>query len=262
MKTVLITGGSSGIGYEISTYFAADGYHILWVSLMEDELAQAKTTLLTQVPEVKIDSMAIDLSDEGSSTEVLNWVQKNNWSVDVLVNNAGFGTFGFASDIPIEKEQQMIRLNVLNLFTLSRLFLDEMIARDSGTIINISSNTSFQPVPKMSAYAATKAFVKHYSLSIHEELKDLGSAVRMITICPAAISNTPFKKVAKMDKVKTFEGLVATTKEEVAKDVWTAFEQGKHYMPSGAKLRRTIWLNNLLPHSLVQFMLRRELKEE
>ena len=155
----------------------------------------------------------------------------------------------------------MIQLNVLNVFKLTRLFLKEMLIDNAGTIINISSNTSFQPVPKMAAYAATKAFVKHYSESLTEELKTLNSNVRVMTVCPAAIKNTKFKEVANMQKVKTFEGLVATTKEEVAKDIWNGFVNGKSYVASGARLRRLNWLNTFLPHSVVQFLLRQELTE-
>ncbi len=242
MKTVLITGGSSGIGYEISKRFAQHGYEILWASLYADELAASKENFLVEFLQINFDTIVIDLSPLDSSQTLYDWTCKNEREVDVLINNTGFATYGYAGDIPIDRERQMIQLNVLNLYTLTRLFMDDMMKRGAGTIINISSNTSFQPVPKMATYAATKAFVKHYSLlSLHEELKALDSAVRIITICPSVISNTPFKKVANMNKVKTFEGLVATTKEEVAGDVWRAFERGKHYMPSGLKLRRTLW---------------------
>ncbi len=262
MKTVLITGGSSGIGFEISKHFAKGGYTILWVSLLAEELQSAKVALQKEYATTTVEMLALDLSQSDAAQEVYDWVQSNKWSVDVLINNAGFGTYGFANDIAFEKEVTMIQLNVLNVFKMTRLFLKDMLARNAGTIINISSNTSFQPVPKMAAYAATKAFVKHYSESLTEELKALKSNVKVITVCPAAIKDTKFKDAAKMQKVKTFEGLVATTKEEVAKDVWNAFNKEKSFMASGAKLRRLMWINNLLPHSVVQFLLREELSEK
>ena len=259
-KTALITGASSGIGAELARIHAKRGGDLVIIARREDKL-KALGDEMADTHDVTVHILPMDLNEEDAPQKIFDWVQTKGIKIDYLINNAGFGTYGYAGDIPIDRERQMIQLNVLNLYTLTRLFMDEMIKRDAGTIINISSNTSFQPVPKMSAYAATKAFVKHYSLSLHEELKALNSAVRVITICPSAISNTPFKKVANMNKVKTFEGLVATTKEEVAEDVWRAFEHGKHYMPSGSKLRRTLWLSKLMPHSLVQFMLRRELSE-
>jgi len=262
MKTVLITGGSSGIGFEITKHFAQDDYHILWVSHLEEELAAAKVVLKTEFPSTSIDMLTIDLSQSDSAQLTYDWVQSNQWKVNVLINNAGFGTYGFANDIAIEKEENMIRLNVLNVFMLTRLFLNEMLDDNDGTIINISSNTSFQPVPKMAAYSATKAFVKQYSESLSEELKSLKSKVKIMTVCPAAIKDTKFKDAAKMQKVKTFEGLAATTKEEVAQDVWTGFQKGKSFVASGAKLRRLMWLNGIMPHSIVQFLLRQELSEK
>lgn len=262
MKTVLITGGSSGIGFEISKYFAKAGYQILWVSLLADELESAKSSLKKELPKVTIETLALDLAQSNAAQKTYDWVATNQWTIDVLINNAGFGTYGFANDISFEKEVTMIQLNVLNVFKLTRLFLKDMLERDAGTIINISSNTSFQPVPKMAAYAATKAFVKHYSESLTEELKALKSKVTVMTVCPAAIKDTKFKEAAKMQKVKTFEGLAATTKEEVAKDVWTGFQKGKAFMASGARLRRLMWLTGILPHSVVQFLLRQELSED
>ena len=262
MKTALRTGGSSGIGLEISKYFLRDGFRVIWASLLDEEMNNAKKDLLEELPNALIVLKAIDLSNTSAAQKLYHWVKEQQFTIDVLVNNAGFGTYGYAKDISIDQEINMIQLNVLNVYQTTRLFLVDMFNTDAGTIINISSNTAFQPVPKMSAYAATKSFVKHYSLSLHEELKDLNSKVKIITICPAAIKNTAFKSVAKMDKVKTFEGLVATTKEEVAKDVWNAYQKNKSFVPSGAALRRVLFLQKILPRSIVQFMLRQELKEQ
>ncbi|MEM6801096.1 MAG: SDR family NAD(P)-dependent oxidoreductase [Bacteroidota bacterium] len=262
MKTVLITGGSSGIGFEITRYFAKAGYQILWVSLLEEELKLAQSNLKKEIPELSLEYLTLDLSQPDAAQKVYDWVKSQPGDLEVLINNAGFGTFGFAHEISFEKEVSMIQLNVMNLFQLTRLFLKEMLEKNTGTIINISSNTSFQPVPKMSAYAATKAFVKHYSQSLAEEMKALKTAVRVITVCPAAIKDTPFKQAAQMNKVKTFDSFTATTKEEVAKDVWRAFSKGKSFIASGAGLRRVMWMAPFLPASLVQFMLRDELKEK
>ena len=261
MKIALITGGSSGIGFEISKYFARDGYKILWVSLLEEELKMAKFALEKDVQGVDIATLTLDLSKSDAAQKAYNWVQVNKWTIDVLVNNAGFGTYGFANEIEMEQEESMIHLNVLNVYRMTRLFLKDMLAKNTGTIINISSNTAFQPVPKMAAYASTKAFVKHYSQSVAEELKALNSKVKIMTVCPAAIKDTKFKAVAKMGKVKTFDGLAFTTKEEVAKDVWNGFKKGKSFVISGAKMRAIKMLQNILPYRLNQFLLRRELEE-
>ena len=237
MNTVLITGGSSGIGYEMSRHFARAGYRILWVSKPPAELAAAKEQLTTEIQGVEIHDLVKDLSRDEAAREVLDWVRKNQWQINVLINNAGFGTHGYNWQTDFDREIDMIRLNVLSVYRLTRLFLDEMIVRNAGTIINISSNSSFQPVPRMNTYASTKAFVTHFTRGLQEELKIRRSKVRLVTVCPAAIRDTPFRSTGKMDQVRTFEGLAYTTAAEVANDVWKGFQSGKDFIISGWKMR-------------------------
>jgi len=258
---VLITGGSSGIGLEISKRFAKNGYGLCWVSLYEKEIEEARIELLKEYPDTVIHHLVQDLAKEDGARAVLDWIKTDEYDVRVLVNNAGYATYGMSTDIPMEQEVNMINLNVLNLFMMTRLFLNYLNQKEKGTIINISSSTSFQPVPRMAAYAATKAFVAHYSQALQEELKEQKSKVKVITICPAAIKDTKFKIAANMDNVKTFEGLQATTKAEVADDVWKAFTKGLTYYKTGAQLRRTTWITKLLPKSIILKLMKDELSE-
>ncbi|MBQ4818994.1 SDR family NAD(P)-dependent oxidoreductase [Aquimarina sp. MMG016] len=260
-KTVLVTGGSSGIGFSISKHFANAGYQLLWVSLVKEEIDIAISKLRSEIPDCNIDSLVLDLSSSDSAVKVYNWVKENQWNVDVLINNAGFGTFGFSSDIDIDRELNMIELNVVNVYKMTRLFLKDMLHKDEGTIINISSNTSFQPTPKLSAYGATKSFVNHFSRSVNEELKILKSNVKIMCVCPAAIKNTNFRKAGKMDKLKTFSGLATTTSEEVAKDVWNGFIKHKDFVVSGWKMRILYRISGLVPYGIQQFLVRKEIKE-
>ncbi len=259
MQKVLITGGSSGIGYELSKHFAQEGYHLLWVAKPEQELESAKHQFNQLFPETKIDTLALDLAVQDSPRKVLEWTKHNQWQIEVLVNNAGFGTYGFLTEIPLEKELAMIQLNVASVYALTHLFLKEMKARNQGHILNISSNTSLQPVPRMATYAATKAFVKHFTESVYEELKYQKSKVKITVVCPAAIKNTKFQQVANMQQIRTFDGLLTTTPEEVAKDAYKGFKKGKRLVLTGARLRYTQWLTALTPRFIVQYMLRREL---
>lgn len=259
MQTVLITGGSSGIGYELSKYFAQEAYQLLWVAKPAQELENAKDTLTQLFPNIKIHTFALDLSLQGAAQKVFEWTRQNQWQVDVLVNNAGFGTYGFLTETPIEKELAMIQLNIATVYALTHLFLKEMKVRNQGHILNISSNTSLQPVPRMATYAASKAFVKHFTESVYEELKYQKSKVKITVVCPAAIKNTKFQQVANMQQVRTFDGLLTTTPEEVAKDAYQGFKKGKRLVLTGARLRYTHWLTALTPRFLVQYMLRKEL---
>ena len=260
-KAALITGGSSGIGFEMSKYFAQDGYHILWVSLIESEMQEAKHALEKLVDGVKIDTLALDLVQPNSAQKVYDWCKENNWVIDVVINNAGFAEYGYFQNTSMGKEVAMLELNVMTLFKITKLFLQDMIARNDGTIINISSNTSFQAVPKLAAYASTKAFVSHFSRSVQEELWMQDKKVRVMAVCPAAIANTKFKSAADMQKVKTFEGLATTTAEEVAKDVWNGFKKGKTFVVSGRRMRWLYRFRNLVPDRIQQFMVRKELEE-
>ena len=258
MKTVLITGGSSGIGYEVSQYFARDGYQLLWVSKAEEELEKARHQFLQEQPSTKIHTLAIDLSRTNAPQSVFDWAKQNQWQIDVLINNAGFGTYGFTNEQSIEKEVTMIQLNVLGVYQLTRLFLKGMIERNAGTIINISSNSSFQPVARMNTYAATKAFVSHFSRGLQEELELQESKVRVMTVCPSAIQDTPFKLTAKMEKTKTFTGLTYTTQAEVGADIWKGFVKQKSFVVTGARMRLLHFFFPIIPYRLQQYLVRKE----
>ncbi|MEO1516015.1 MAG: SDR family NAD(P)-dependent oxidoreductase [Bacteroidota bacterium] len=260
-KKVLITGGSDGLGFELSKRFASDGYQLYWVTLWEEEAVVAKDALSKLFPQTKVDYLVQDLTEADGAEKVHEWVKGQGEQLDVLVNNAGMGTFGSSHSIPMEKELRMIELNAVSLYKMTRLFLEGMMERDAGVIINISSNSSLQPVPKMAAYAATKAFVSHYSQALDEELRELRSNVRVITICPAAFGDTRFRALANMDRVKTFRGLMATSKKEVANDIWKGFQRGKAFQLSGIRLRLLYPFIILLPRAITQRIVKWEVSE-
>jgi len=262
MKNILITGGSSGIGFEMSKIFAAQDFRIFWVTISEEEVLREEKALLALFPNLEISYLIQDLSQADAAKNVFDWFQSKNTPLDVLINNAGYALYGMSHNLAIEKELNMLELNVTTLFKLTRLFLADMMKSDSGTIINISSNTSFQPVPKMALYAATKAFVSHYSQALNEELKMSNSNVKIITVCPSAIKDTNFKKAANMGNIKTFDGLTATNKKEVAKDVWNAYKNNKTYIMSGSKLRLIYPVIKLVPKSIIKVLLKNELSEK
>lgn len=257
-KTVLITGGSSGIGFEMSKRFANDGYRLLWVSLFQTELDEAKAKFLNEFPNAKIHTLEKDLSIPTNSKSVYDWVKENGWTVDVLINNAGFGNYGFTNEIPLERELAAINLNIVNLFQLTRYFLNDMVAKDSGTIINISSNSSFQLTMRFNVYASTKAFVTHFTVGLTEELRMMKSKVKAITICPAAISDTAFRTKNGMQGVHTFDGLAFTTTKEVADDVWKAFQKKKSFQVTGWKMRIIYATRNFVPAGLMRILIKME----
>ncbi|MGK0390183.1 MAG: short-subunit dehydrogenase [Maribacter sp.] len=226
MKTVLITGGSSGIGLEFSKLFAKDNYQIIIVSKYETEMDEAAAILKKLYPNVKLVLFQQDLSKYNAAQFVYDFVKKNAYKIDVLVNNAGVGCFGFVNDIDAQKEQDMIQLNVACVHQMTRLFLKDMVAKDKGKILNVSSIVAFQPSPFFATYAATKSFVKNFSQALSYELKSKKSKVTVTTVCPTPVK-TRFAERADMKGKKLFESWMSVSADKVAKDGYAAMKAGK-----------------------------------
>lgn len=257
MQTVLITGGSSGLGLALSERFAARGDRLLWVSNDAQQLENAQQQISAAHPDAELHTLTCDLRESDAPETIHAWAARIG-AVDVLVNNAGFGSHGASWTIPETRELAVIQVNAVALYRLTRQFLPEMMERDAGLIINISSNSSFQPVPRMAIYAATKGFVTQFSSALAEELHMQGSAVQVMTVCPAAIRDTPFRTVNKMDHLRTFNGLATTTTAEVVDDIWRGIQRGEAMVVSGWRQRALMWLRPFLPHALVMAIIRRE----
>jgi hypothetical protein len=226
-KYAVITGGSSGIGLEISKLLAADGYCLLIVSKPEAELVQAKMSLEQVFPNLVVKTLSLDLSQRSSAEQVYAWAKTHTEAVEILVNNAGFGTYGFINDIDLEQDTAMLDLHVVTLYRLTRLFLKDMFARNSGGILNLSSVSAFQPNPFLQTYGASKAFVYQFSQAIAYELREKGSAVRVTAVCPPPVKNTAFQYAAGMDRTNTFDNWMVLTPDKVALDAYQGMKSGK-----------------------------------
>lgn len=259
-STALITGGSSGIGLALSRRLAARGWRLLWVSLDEAEMAGAGEAVRADHQGVEIETLALDLSDPGAAARVLQWAQGQG-GVSLLVNNAGFGVYGPSAALPVEAEAKMIAVNAGALHALTRAFLPPMEEAGGAIIVNIASNSAFVPSPRLAVYAATKAFVRHYSEALCDELKQAGSSVRVMTVCPSAVADTPFQTRAAMDRVRTFSSFTATTADEVARDIMSGLDKGKRSVLTGAAMRRAMIAMKLTPAPLLRWMTRRETGE-
>lgn len=180
-ETVLITGASSGIGRELARLFAADGSELILVARREEKLRELAAELKTRHgAECLI--IPSDLTRPGAALQLIAAIQAAGKSVDVLVNNAGFGQFGKFAEISLERQLNMIQLNVASLVELTHLCLPEMLRRKRGSVLNLGSTASFQPGPNCAIYYATKAFVLSFSEAIWKELR--GSGVCVTCLCP------------------------------------------------------------------------------
>lgn len=186
---VLITGASCGIGRDMARYLAKDGHEIYLSARSVPRLEK----LAEELGEDKTHIIAADLSDEAECFRVYNVVKK--YDIDVLINNAGFGTFGYFDEIPLEREINMIDLNVRAVHILTKLFLADFEKKNSGYILNVASSAAFLPGPLMATYYATKAYVLHLSEAVSEELRRKGSRVYIGALCPGPV-DTEFNRTA------------------------------------------------------------------
>ena len=177
-KTVLITGGGSGIGRELVKLFIADGYSIIVFSLLEAELSDLKKELIAlQYHEDQFTLVPFDLAQVNAAQNVFTWCENNDRTIDVLVNNAGFAISGEHVDQNINTLHTMLTLNMATVAELSLLFRQKMKQRGSGKILNIGSTTGISPVPLSAAYSASKAFINSLTVSLHVELAPYGIQV-------------------------------------------------------------------------------------
>lgn len=184
----LITGASSGIGADMARVLSEQGFDLILVARRKTRLNRLKKELKTNV-----EIISMDLSTTYHCMELYNQVK--NEDIDILINNAGFGLFGRFSDTKLEKELDMIDLNVKTVHTLTKLFLNDFKKKDHGYILNVASSAAFMPGPLMATYYATKAYVLHLTEAIHEELRHDGSHVVISCLCPGPV-DTEFNKVA------------------------------------------------------------------
>lgn len=228
MSTVLITGASGGIGYELAKLFARDHHNLILVARSGDKLAQVANEL--QAHGVVVKTVALDLASPPAAKFLFDQLQRDRITVDILINNAGFGAFGEFATMPEEEIFGQIQLNITALTELTRLFLSAMIAKRSGRIMNVASTAGFQPGPLMAVYYATKAYVISFSEAIANELR--GSGITVTCLCPGA-TNTGFGKRAGNDQSRVFKTFGAMSAEQVALDGYRALMQGRTLVISG-----------------------------
>lgn len=223
-KTALITGATSGLGYEFVKLFANDGYNLVLVARNGQKLDEIRESFKN----IEVTAIPKDLSVPGAAKEVFQDVDKQGIEIDILVNNAGFGLLGKFDELDIYKQLEMIQLNITALTELTYYILPKMKQRNSGRIMNVASTAAFQPGPLMAVYYATKAFVLSLSEALVEELK--GSNVTVTTLCPGA-TKTNFGAVASLEGTKLFSRAMAS--DMVAKTGYEALMSGKRVIITG-----------------------------
>ncbi len=200
-ETALITGASSGIGEALAELFARDKSSVILVARSQDKL-QALADRLAKTYGIQTLVIPCDLSQPHAAQKIYEAVTTAGWTVDCLVNNAGFGGLGYFDEIPEAEMDSMLQVNVVALCHLTRLFLPGMVARKSGRIMNLASTAAFQPGPNSATYYASKAFVWYLSEGLQTELAGTGVTVTCLSPGP---TRTKFGEVSRMDTTRVFQ---------------------------------------------------------
>ena len=245
--TVLITGASSGIGRALAHLFAKDGYALVLVARGAPTLEELAAELSRQY-QATVRVIAIDLADPVAAQRLHEQLRGQRVAVDVLVNNAGFGAQGAFASLPLERQIQMIHLNVTALTALTRLLLPSMLERGRGGVLNVGSTAAFQPGPFMAVYYATKAYVVSFSEAIADELS--GSGLRVSCLAPGPTS-TAFAAEAGAAESRLFQRDTMTV-EEVARIGYEGWKQGIPLVIAGSRNRWRAFLVRLAPRAWVR----------
>ena len=227
MKVTLITGASSGIGEAFARRLAEEGHDLVLVARSEEKLRLLCDELKAEHG-ITAHFIAVDLIDFEADERLFKETEKHGLEVDWLINNAGFGSAGDFATLDLERELEMINLNISALVAITHRYLQKMRERKSGTIINVSSAAGFQPIPFMATYAATKAFVSSFSEAIAEENRPYG--IQVLALCPGS-TKTNFFAASNIDRPIQVKG--QQTVEEVVETAMKAVGNGRSKVVSG-----------------------------
>lgn len=241
---VLITGASSGIGFEIAKLFKKDGHNLMLVARDKEKLKGAMDRLDNK--ENKIIMLDIDLSVEEEINKLIKYINDNKINIDILVNNAGVGSFGDFIDIDWNIEKRLIDININAVTKLTKYFLPKMIESKSGGILNVASTAAFSAGPRMATYYASKAYVLNLTEAIYEEVRDYG--IKIACICPGPV-RTSFQDKAGINKSEKAKKYLMNA-DIVAKIGYDEFKKGKVIIIPGIKNKILVNLSKLLPRAI------------
>jgi short-subunit dehydrogenase len=244
--TALVTGGSGGIGLELAKVLARNGFDLVLVARNRDTLEAAAGQLEGKF-DVRAHVFTADLKRLEAPEAIFDFLQNENIPIEVLVNNAGFGLGGEFADTKLQRELEMIQVNIAALTHLTKLFLPPMIKRRSGRILNVASTAAFQPGPLMAVYYATKAYVLSFSEALSEELRNSG--VTVTALCPGP-TQTDFADTAEVGRSRLFNTFGIADAADVAKYGFDAMMNGKRLAIPGFKNKIIAQANRISPRSL------------
>lgn len=252
---VLITGASAGIGREFARQFADRARSMILIARRDDRLVELAEELHREYPKLVVKIRRVDLADLVQLQDFLEWLDRENLEVDLLVNNAGLGDSGsFAKSDPL-RNNQITLVNVTALTLLTRHLVSQMIPRGHGGILNVSSSAGFLPIPGSAVYAATKAYVTSFSEALRAELQ--GTGVSVCAVCPGPVV-TEFQQVAKREGAKPDIGpkVLVVSVQQVVRDAIAALESDRPLVVPGFAMKLLMLLARLMPMPVVRLAAR------
>jgi hypothetical protein len=252
-QTALITGASAGIGVDLATCFAKGGYDLILVARTQPAL-QAVADRIAKAHGVKVDVISGDLGMINAGARLATEIARRNFTVDVLVNNAGFGHTGAFAAEPREPQLGMIDLNVRALVELTHIYWKGMLGRKRGGVLNVASTAAFQPGPLMAIYYASKAFVLSFTEALWEEARNTG--VRVSCLCPGP-TVSEFHARAGTDKTRLAKANLSMPSMTVAQKGYDGFVANKRVVVTGARNKMLIGATRILPRGPLLKIVRR-----
>ena len=245
-RTALVTGGSGGIGFEIARVLAKKGFDLVLVARKRDALEAAAGQLEGKYG-ARVHVFAADLRRAEAPQMIFDFLHNENIPIEVLINNAGFGLLGEFADTKLQRELEMIQVNISALTSLTKLFLPAMIKRKSGRVLNLASTAAFQPGPLMAVYYATKAYVLSFSQALAEELRDSG--VTVTVLCPGPTA-TEFASSANVGKSGLFAAFGIADAADVAEFGVSAMMHGRRVAIPGIKNKIVAQASRFTPRAV------------
>jgi short-subunit dehydrogenase len=249
--TALITGASAGIGRELARQLASRAQTLVLVARREDRLNELRKELLNRNPQLNVHTRVVDLSEKKQIEELIAWLEQNKIDIDFLINNAGLGDVGPFATSPVQRNDEMLQVNIVALTTLTRAMLPRMISRKRGAILNVSSSAGFLPIPEFNVYAATKAYVNSFTESLRAELRESG--ITVTALCPGPV-HTEFQTMAQRPGGKPDDAPlpVYVSVEQVVRDALAAIEADKPLVIPGALMKLGMFLVRITPMSILR----------
>ena len=256
--TALVTGASSGIGREIAWQLAPLAAHLILVARRADRLEELRAELRELNPELRVDCRSVDLADSAQVAGLADWLRENHVKLDFLINNAGLGDHGAFEASDWERVERMLQVNVIALTALCHRLIPMLRRHRPGAILNVSSNAGALPVPEMTVYAATKAYVSSFSEALRAELR--GTGISVTHLCPGPV-DTEFGEVAQRadenpENFRPMPDLFKVSAERVARAALRGVARDRARVVPGFWVMLALFAIGLTPLFLLRFFFR------